>query len=114
MNLAHPSPLGHAAHLLLSRFERLLAHRRQVAAASLPAPAGPAAPQTLQKGGLLALANPLALRLECLEGSLWVTHDGDVKDLIVEAGESYQSERATRMLVYGLSSARLRVVGAQH
>jgi hypothetical protein len=49
------------------------------------------------------------LEVVCFRGSLWITHDGDPKDIIVEGGERYQVDRRSTMLIHALHSARLRV-----
>jgi uncharacterized protein YaiE (UPF0345 family) len=46
--------------------------------------------------------------VHCLAGSLWITHDGDPKDVIVEAGESYQVASRERMIVHALRESALR------
>lgn len=104
MNLAISSPLGAAAHSLAGLFTR---HARSV---SRPQQAAliPADTQTLQKGAMLVVLDPLQHRVECLGGSVWVTHDGDIKDIILDAGQNYQAERNSRMLIYALTGASLR------
>jgi len=47
--------------------------------------------------------------VRCLAGSLWITHDGDPKDVIVEAGESYHVASCERMIVHALRESALRM-----
>lgn len=68
----------------------------------------PADTQPLQKGAILVVLNPLHHCVKCLHGSVWITHDGDPKDIILDGGQSYQAERDSRMLVYALTEASLR------
>lgn len=81
-------------------------------APSLAAPrAMPAAAPvlTLQAGTTLAVTHPRGQRIECLRGSLWLTHDGDPKDVVLAAGDCYTADRDARLLVYGLDAAELRI-----
>jgi hypothetical protein len=47
--------------------------------------------------------------LNCLAGSVWITHDGDPKDVIVECGESYHVTRPERMIVFALRNSAMRM-----
>ncbi len=105
MNLAISSPFGAAAHSLASLFLwRARSGSRPQQAALTPADT-----QTLQKGALLVVLDPLQHRVECLGGSVWITLDGDIKDIILDAGQNYQAERNSRMLIYALTGASLRL-----
>ncbi len=105
MNLAISSPFGAAAHSLASLFLwRARSDSRPQQAALTPANT-----QTLQKGALLVVLDPLQHRVECLGGSVWITHDGDIKDIILDAGQNYQAERNSRMVIYALTGASLRL-----
>ena len=37
-----------------------------------------------------------SVQVRCASGSLWITHDGDPKDVILVAGEHYRAERRVR------------------
>ena len=39
--------------------------------------------------GLLAIRDGQTSRIRCHEGTLWITEEGEVKDTIVSAGETY-------------------------
>ena len=47
--------------------------------------------------------------LQCLAGSLWITHDHDPRDVIVEAGESYRVVSHQHMIVHALQESALRM-----
>ena len=66
-------------------------------------------PRCLEKGAVLAVPRPLNHNVECLRGTLWVTHDRDPKDVVLEAGQTYRPERDARMLIQALSAAQFRV-----
>lgn len=42
----------------------------------------------LPKEGLIALRDGRNTRITCLEGTLWVTQEGTIKDEVLEAGQS--------------------------
>jgi hypothetical protein len=65
--------------------------------------------QSIDKGATLVVERPEGMTITCTHGSLWITHDGDAKDLMLAAGDRYTSERTGRMLVYGLESSAAHV-----
>ena len=68
--------------------------------------------QILGKGATLVLPQPLGHTIDCLSGAVWITHDGDIKDVILERGNSYRAERPARMLVFAISEAQLSLRSA--
>jgi len=64
---------------------------------------------SLESGTVITVDRPLGRHIECLGGALWVTHDGDPKDVILEAGQRYRPVRNSRMLVQALGPAEFRV-----
>lgn len=75
---------------------------------ALPA-TNPAAPVDLPRRAMLKLPDAAAVHIECRSGSLWITLDGDPRDFIVEAGESFSTEAHTQAIVYALQAAVLLV-----
>jgi hypothetical protein len=73
------------------------------------ASAGPSS-QLLHKNATLDVRNPMGVTVECIYGSLWLTHDGDCKDIILEAGQRYSSATRARLLVHALDTAQVRLV----
>ncbi len=61
--------------------------------------------QTLQTDGLLRIAHPLGMRVDCLEGSLWITQDGDLRDVVLQAGQSFCPQSAQPVLISALAGA---------
>ena len=45
----------------------------------------------------------------CSSGSLWITHDGDPKDVILVAGEHYWAEREDAMHLFALQDCVLEI-----
>ena len=47
--------------------------------------------------------------LRCSKGSIWVTHDGDPKDVILMGGETYRAERADPLHLFALAPTVLEI-----
>src|SRR6185295_11618093 len=43
--------------------------------------------KTLTKGRIRRVHQPIGQRVECLTGALWVTQDGDPRDIVLEPGD---------------------------
>ncbi len=61
--------------------------------------------QTIDNGAILVVLQPAGKTVTCVRGSLWITQDGDLKDVVISAGDSYTLERAGRILVSGLEAS---------
>jgi hypothetical protein len=60
---------------------------------------------SIDKGASLVVERPLGICVTCARGALWITHDGCPKDVVIEAGERYESESNARMIVHGLAAS---------
>lgn len=60
----------------------------------------------LAKGRIRRVHHPLGQRIECVSGTLWVTQDGDPRDIVLAAGESFAFDRRGDALVSALDDAR--------
>lgn len=60
----------------------------------------------LATGRLLRLEDPRGVVLSCLEGAVWITHDGDRNDIVLERGASYRFVRKGA-IVHPLFPARI-------
>lgn len=81
----------------------------QFTPAALPAPARPT---VLRQGQILVIERTPAQALVCTEGTLWITHDNDPVDHIVECGDRYDAG-PQRMLVQAMSDARVELLAIQ-
>ena len=63
----------------------------------------------LKNANLLTLDDSLDVSIDCLEGSLWITQDGDPRDVIVPAGRSFRIDRTSRVMVFATSDASLQI-----
>lgn len=48
--------------------------------------------------------------IECTEGCVWLTHDGDCRDVLLEAGQSHVADRASRLVIYAMAPSAVRLV----
>ena len=60
---------------------------------------------------MLALRDARAARIRCLEGTLWITEEGDVKDTILGRGESYVVRTPGLAVITSLGASRLSIDG---
>jgi Protein of unknown function (DUF2917) len=63
----------------------------------------------MQKNALLSIAKPLGCRIDCLEGTLWITQDGDPRDTLLSAGEHHVADRGPRLIVQALEAGVVRI-----
>lgn len=50
-----------------------------------------------------------SVMVRCASGSLWITHDGDPKDVILAPEESYRAERDEAMQIFALQTCVLEI-----
>ncbi len=61
---------------------------------------------SIAKGRVRRVPSPLGRRIECLSGVIWVTQDGDRRDIVLEAGEAFEFDRTRGVLVSALKDSR--------
>ena len=62
---------------------------------------------SLARDGLLALRDAQGTRVTCLDGSLWITEDHGIADVLIGPGESFTIKRSGLTLVMALEPAAL-------
>ncbi len=62
--------------------------------------------EVLGKGTVRRVGHAVGRRLECLTGVLWITQDGDHRDVILEAGEAFTFDRSGDALISALADSR--------
>lgn len=67
---------------------------------------------SLAYGGIHAVTSFRGGRIECTEGTVWLTHDGDCRDVVLEAGQSHMVDRDSRLVIYALSTSAVRLVSS--
>ena len=62
--------------------------------------------KTLAKGRIRRVHRPLGQRVDCLTGTLWVTQDGDPRDIVLNPGDSFVFDQRGDALISALDDAR--------
>lgn len=60
----------------------------------------------LARGALQSIADGRGTWVQCIEGALWLTQQGDARDIVLEAGDRAVIERNGTSIVFALSDAR--------
>jgi hypothetical protein len=66
--------------------------------------------QRIRHGDTWIVDQPLGKAVICTEGSLWITHDHEPADHIVEQGGRYAVGHRSRMLVHAMSDSKVQIV----
>ena len=68
-----------------------------------------AAPATRQlpAQATLWIDKPLGQTVTCETGTLWLTFDREPQDVILEVGQSYRCDKASKLAIHALAAARL-------
>jgi len=64
----------------------------------------------LPKSQLLALNGRPGLRIESRGGSVWITQDGDLRDVVLDPGQAHVLDRAGPVIVQALDAAVVAVL----
>ncbi len=70
------------------------------------------ASRTLVKGTVRHLAARVGRSVECLSGSIWITQDGDRRDIVLGAGEAFAFDRKTDAVLSAFDDSRYVVLDA--
>lgn len=62
-------------------------------------------PVHLQQRQIVSLKARKGQPIDCQSGHLWITQDGDLRDVVIGANESFTLDRTGKVLVYALDEA---------
>jgi len=70
--------------------------------------------RTLAKGRIRRVheLQAYAHRVECVSGTLWITQDGDQRDIVLAPGESFAFDRPGDALISALDDSRFLLLEA--
>lgn len=68
---------------------------------------------SLPMNGTVSVERPQGCRVQCVRGSVWITHIGDGRDVVVEAGTTFIGDRQAPMFIQALAPTEFIVTGAQ-
>lgn len=64
---------------------------------------------SLEHRAMFSVADAAGVQIECREGSVWITLDGDPRDVVLEPNGLFSTAEHRRALIYALKSARVTV-----
>jgi len=67
--------------------------------------------ERLGKGGVRRINPAVGRRVECLSGVLWITQDGDRRDVILETGDAFAFDRGGDALLSALADSSYLLLG---
>ncbi len=68
---------------------------------------------SLTRNGTVCVERPQGCCVQCVRGSVWITHIGDGRDVVVEAGTTFIGDREAPMFIQALAPTEFIVTGAQ-
>lgn len=57
------------------------------------------------------VVSPTAVQVRCLRGTAWITTEGDIRDVVLEAGQTHGAPPQARLFINGMPSCELRIEG---
>lgn len=68
--------------------------------------------RSLGKGLIRHVRAEAGRRVECLSGSIWITQDGDRRDIVLAAGEAFDFDRRGDALLSAFADSRYLLLDA--
>ncbi len=68
--------------------------------------------RSLDKGLVRHVHSEPGRRVECLSGSIWITQDGDLRDVVLTAGEAFEFDRRGDALLSAFADSRYLLLDA--
>ena len=63
----------------------------------------------LAKGQAYSVVNPCGLRLTCTSGAIWLTFAGDLRDVVLLAGNSFHCTARTHLCISAFERSALQI-----
>lgn len=87
----------------------LLTLLSRLARPARPRPLRAIAPQPLERAATRWVPHPRGWIVGCEAGTLWLTFDGDARDIVLEAGQTHRCECDRRLAIHALDAALLHL-----
>ena len=102
--LLHPAfELGHPFAWISHRLTRRPGSR------PVPAPHPATSSVSLAAQGIHAVRSFRGSSVECTQGCVWLTYDGDCRDVVLQAGQSHVGDRDTRLVISAMEPSAVRL-----
>jgi hypothetical protein len=59
----------------------------------------------LTRDAVLRVERPLGRTVRCVDGCVWITFDGDRRDVILDAGSEHRCDRGTALMIQALGAS---------
>ena len=66
---------------------------------------------SLDMRAMFSVPDAAGVRFTCHEGSVWITLDGDLRDIVLDPGDAFSSPEHRRALVYALAPSQVGMDG---
>ncbi len=60
---------------------------------------------SLVKGEIYSFTAPVGLRVECADGEIWLTIEGNYEDILLEPGAIFTCNRSARLVLQALETS---------
>ena len=64
---------------------------------------------TLDNRALFNIPDAAGLQIDCEQGTVWVTLDGDLRDYVLEPGDHFHNTEHRRAVIYAMQPSSLRI-----
>jgi hypothetical protein len=64
---------------------------------------------SLDVRAMFSVPDAAGVRFSCRQGSVWITLDGDSRDIVLDPGQDFSSDQHRRALIYALAPAQVRL-----
>ncbi len=68
---------------------------------------------SLDARGMFSVPDAAGVHFTCHQGSVWITLDGDSRDIVLGDGQAFSSPEHRRALVYALAPSQVGMDGPQ-
>lgn len=66
---------------------------------------------SLDARGMFSVPDAAGVHFTCRQGSVWITLDGDTRDIVLGDGQGFSSQEHRRALVYALAPSQVGMEG---